>query len=71
VGRAPGWSDILPYTDAGIVLLNESQGAGHAQMHLQLHHGQLLYASVRAHLGKLMYFSEYFTRTFSDKFTLF
>ena len=52
VGSEPGWSDVLPYTSVGIVMLNESQG--HAQIHLPLHHGQILYASVRAHLGKWM-----------------
>ena len=51
VGSEPGWSDILPYSSVGIVMLNESRGQ--AQVHLELQHGQILYASVRAHLGEL------------------
>ena len=50
LGSEPGWSDILPYTSVGIVMLNETHGQ--AQTHLHLHHAQVMYASVRAHLGK-------------------
>ena len=49
LGSEPGWSDILPFSSVGIVMLNESNG--HAQAHLQVHHGQIIYASVRAHTG--------------------
>ena len=49
LGSEPGWSDILPYSSVGIVMLNDSHGQ--AQTHLHLQHGQVIYASVRAHLG--------------------
>lgn len=50
LGSEPGWSDILPYTGAGIVMRNGSHG--HAQVHLPLSHDMLMYASVRAHTGQ-------------------
>ena len=50
LGSEPGWSDVLPYSPVGVVMHNDSHG--HAQTHLQLEHGQLMYASVRAHTGK-------------------
>ena len=49
LGSEPGYSDILPYTSYGIVMLNESHAI--AEIHLPSSHGQEIYASVRAHTG--------------------
>ena len=60
LGSEPGWSDILPYSSVGIVMLNESHGQ--AQAHLPVYHGQVIYASVRAHTGNNCHLvSEYTT----------
>ena len=49
LGSQPGYSDILPYSSYGIVMLNESHAI--TEIHLPLEHGDILYASVRAHTG--------------------
>ena len=48
-GSEAGWSDVLPYSPVGIVMLGE--GRGQAQAHIMLHHGQRLYISVVARTG--------------------
>ena len=49
VGTKPYYSDVLPYTDYGIVLLNDTHGQG--QIHLQLYEDSTYYISVRAETG--------------------
>ena len=51
VGSELGYSDILPYSSVGIVMLGK--GKGQAQAHLQVDNGQELYTSVRALKGGL------------------
>ena len=49
IGSEPGWSDVQPYSSAGLVMINDTHGQ--AQGHLELQENQQLYASVRAHTG--------------------
>lgn len=49
IGSRPYQSDILPYTDYGLVLHNETHG--HAQIHVQLYEDSKYYTSVRAKTG--------------------
>ncbi|KAJ8312545.1 hypothetical protein KUTeg_009918 [Tegillarca granosa] len=49
IGSEPYQSDILPYTDYGLVLHNKTHG--HAQIHVQLYEDSKYYTSVRAKTG--------------------
>ncbi|KAK3084977.1 hypothetical protein FSP39_022291 [Pinctada imbricata] len=49
VGTQPYYSDVLPYTDYGVVMLNATHGQG--QIHLQLYEDMTYYISVRAQTG--------------------
>ena len=40
VGSTPFATDVLPYSDFGLVLLDEDNHVGFAQAHLQLFEGQ-------------------------------
>ena len=48
-GSYPGYSDVMPFTSFGIVMLNESHAV--AQVELPLSHADHVFASVRAHTG--------------------
>ena len=49
VGSKPYWTDILPYTDYGLVMKNGTYGQG--QIHVQLYESQTYYITVRARTG--------------------
>ena len=49
LGTQPGYSDVMPFTSYGIVMVNESHAV--AEVHLPNQHGDVIFASVRAHTG--------------------
>ncbi|XP_061177745.1 uncharacterized protein LOC133186528 [Saccostrea echinata] len=49
VGSSPYFTDILPYTEYGIVLRNKT--VGHAQIHLKLFEAETYFVTVRAKTG--------------------
>lgn len=66
VGTEPYLTDILTFTDYGIVMLNESEG--HAQISLELYESQTYYATVRARTGQMC--KQEFIMSVSDGITL-
>ncbi|KAL3857351.1 hypothetical protein ACJMK2_012027 [Sinanodonta woodiana] len=49
IGFVPYGSDVLPFTDYGIVMINDT--FGHAQINIQLYDNQLYFSTVRARTG--------------------
>ncbi|KAK3589126.1 hypothetical protein CHS0354_017092 [Potamilus streckersoni] len=49
IGFLPYGSDVLPFTDYGIVMINDT--FGHAQINLQLYENQVYFSTVRARTG--------------------
>lgn len=68
IGTSPFATDVLPYSDYGLVMIDEDRAVGFAQAHVMVFEGQTYYSVVRARTGSSCH--EEFIVSASNGFTV-